>query len=88
MDYFAFTRQTYMNVEIKDFAIGRVAFDNWLVYHAAANNATVVSATDMVSACAGWLVGEWGSGVQFITHPGTSQRRLGHQVYHPQPMTA
>eukprot|EP00667_Euglena_gracilis_P003373 EG_transcript_3379 len=48
VDYFGFTRQTWLGTVLKDFAVGRVAYDNWLVYHAAANGAIVVGATEML----------------------------------------
>lgn len=30
VDYFGFTRQTWLGTVLKDFAVGRVAYDNWL----------------------------------------------------------
>ncbi|MEK7777380.1 MAG: hypothetical protein AAB303_01985 [Chloroflexota bacterium] len=46
IDYFAFRRGMWG--DIPRFAIGRPAFDNWLIYRARALGASVVDATDVV----------------------------------------
>lgn len=48
IDYFVFPRGTW--AEIPPFAIGRTAWDNWLVYAARAQGAVVVDATRVVTA--------------------------------------
>jgi hypothetical protein len=46
IDYFAFRRGLYAGMP--DFAIGRTAFDNWLIWHARDRGARVVDATPVV----------------------------------------
>jgi hypothetical protein len=48
IDYFAFTRDLYTNIPA--FAIGRTAWDNWLIYRARAQKVVVVDATPGVMA--------------------------------------
>jgi hypothetical protein len=48
LDYFLFTKELYR--EIPPFAVGRVAFDNWLVWRASASGARVVDVTPSVRA--------------------------------------
>lgn len=47
-DYFVFRRPLF--AEIPPFAIGRGAFDNWLVYHARSESVAVIDATAVVTA--------------------------------------
>lgn len=47
IDYFVFPRHLY--TEVPDFAIGRPAWDNWMVYHASRQNWLVVEATESVT---------------------------------------
>lgn len=47
IDYFLFTRGTYQ--DIPPFAIGRTAWDNWLLYKARSSGLPVIDATDMVT---------------------------------------
>ncbi|MCJ7653273.1 MAG: hypothetical protein MUO75_06195 [Actinobacteria bacterium] len=47
IDYFLFTK--YLYKEIPDLAIGRMAWDNWLVYHARMSGAPVIDATEVVT---------------------------------------
>jgi hypothetical protein len=48
MDYFVFTENTY--TEIPDFAIGRLCWDNWMLYKALNLNIPLIDATPMVTA--------------------------------------
>lgn len=48
MDYFLFPRGVWG--EIPPFAIGRTAWDNWLIYRARSCGAVVIDATDVVTA--------------------------------------
>lgn len=48
LDYFAFRRGLYRN--IPDFAIGRSAWDNWMVSHVVQRNIPVIDATEVVLA--------------------------------------
>ena len=48
LDYFLFTRDLFD--ELPPFAVGRVGFDNWLIWRARANGAQVVDATPTVRA--------------------------------------
>jgi hypothetical protein len=47
IDYFVFPRHLYN--EVPDFAIGRPAWDNWMVYHASRQKWLVVEATESVT---------------------------------------
>lgn len=49
IDYFLFSRGLYRD-SVPPFAVGRTAWDNWLVYHARRSNATVIDATSAVLA--------------------------------------
>lgn len=48
MDYFVFSRDTY--TEIPPFAIGRLCFDNWMLYKALSLNIPVIDATTAITA--------------------------------------
>jgi hypothetical protein len=48
IDYFVFPRRLY--TEVPDFTIGRVAWDNWMVYHARASFGVAVDASQDVLA--------------------------------------
>lgn len=48
IDYFAFTRGVFG--EIPPFALGRTAFDNWLLWRARSRGALVIDATSVVTA--------------------------------------
>eukprot|EP01012_Entosiphon_sulcatum_P056836 TRINITY_DN80539_c0_g1_i1.p1 TRINITY_DN80539_c0_g1~~TRINITY_DN80539_c0_g1_i1.p1 ORF type:complete len:478 (+),score=59.45 TRINITY_DN80539_c0_g1_i1:93-1526(+) len=48
VDYFGFTRLTWHKVKLLEFAVGRPAYDNWLVYKAAASGTPVISATEVL----------------------------------------
>jgi hypothetical protein len=48
IDYFAFPRHLY--TEVPDFTIGRVAWDNWMIYHARASFGVAVDASQDVLA--------------------------------------
>lgn len=49
IDYFLFSRDLYLD-DIPPFAVGRTAWDNWLIYYARRKRATVVDATSAVLA--------------------------------------
>lgn len=49
IDYFLFSRDLYRG-SVPPFAVGRTAWDNWLVYHARRSGATVIDATGAVLA--------------------------------------
>jgi hypothetical protein len=48
LDYFVFSRRLYL--QMPAFAVGRTAWDNWLMYYARASRATVVDASPAVMA--------------------------------------
>jgi len=48
IDFFIYPRDLYQN--IPQFALGRVVWDNWLVYHAAMVGATIIDATEVITA--------------------------------------
>ncbi len=48
MDYFVFSRDTY--VEVPPFAIGRLCFDNWMLYQALSLNIPVIDASEAIMA--------------------------------------
>jgi len=48
IDYFVFRSGVYG--EIPPFAVGRIAWDNWMIYHARASGAAVIDATHAVMA--------------------------------------
>eukprot|EP00667_Euglena_gracilis_P004031 EG_transcript_4045 len=50
VDYFGFTRLTWSKVRLLEFAIGRPAYDNWLVSKAALAGTPVISATEVMRA--------------------------------------
>ena len=47
IDYFVFPRGMYR--DIPDFAVGRIGWDNWMVYHARSRRVPVVDATEIVT---------------------------------------
>ncbi len=49
IDYFVFRRDLYGDA-IPPFAVGRTAWDNWLIYHARKRGATIIDATSAVIA--------------------------------------
>lgn len=48
MDYFVFSRDTY--TDIPPFAIGRLCFDNWMLYKALSLNIPLIDATEAIAA--------------------------------------
>lgn len=48
MDYFVFSRDTY--VDVPPFAIGRLCFDNWMLYKALSLNIPVIDASEAIAA--------------------------------------
>ena len=48
VDYFAFTRETWAKVRLLEFAVGRPAYDNWLVSKAALSSTPIISATEVM----------------------------------------
>jgi len=50
VDYFGFTRWTWNKIRLLEFAVGRPAYDNWLVSKAASIDTPIISATEVMRA--------------------------------------